>query len=220
MSLTPRFSKLDELSVPDHYWLGPGDRCYWLREYTSRAGYQHGETNQLIFNLKMEMQHRSNPLRWRHKEWAVAQVISEMMQAMPKGELAESTFVPIPPSKSRSHPEHDDRVLRIVRGLCANGGDCRELLVQNGDRDAAHSSESRRNPVSLAAQWSIDEGLAAPTPTRLIVVDDVLTTGASFVAARNVLRARFPDVEVRGVFVARRRFPDPDFGPLPEGVTP
>jgi hypothetical protein len=36
------------------------------------------------------------------------------------------------------------------------------------------------------------------------VVDDVVTTGAHFVAMRNMLGREFPDTKIVGLFIARR----------------
>jgi predicted amidophosphoribosyltransferase len=36
------------------------------------------------------------------------------------------------------------------------------------------------------------------------VVDDLMTTGAHFVAIRTILRREFPDTQIVGVFIARR----------------
>ncbi len=62
--------------------------------------------------------------------------------------------------------------------------------------------------------YRIDEQVAEPTPTALVVVDDVLTTGAHFKAAQSVLAERFPGVSVFGLFVARRVPEAVDFDPL------
>ena len=43
----------------------------------------------------------------------------------------------------------------------------------------------------------------------IFIVDDVLTTGAHFVAAKSLLKRQFPETPVMGVFVARRVLPEP-----------
>jgi predicted amidophosphoribosyltransferase len=44
--------------------------------------------------------------------------------------------------------------------------------------------------------------------------DDVLTTGAHFVAASRVLRSAWLDATIFGVFIASRVFPEPDQSPF------
>ena len=46
--------------------------------------------------------------------------------------------------------------------------------------------------------------MAPPGPGVVAVVDDLLTTGAHFRAAATVLKAAFPDIDVVGLFLARR----------------
>ena len=43
----------------------------------------------------------------------------------------------------------------------------------------------------------------------IFIVDDVLTTGAHFVAAQSLLKRQFPETPIKGVFVARRVLPAP-----------
>jgi hypothetical protein len=50
---------------------------------------------------------------------------------------------------------------------------------------------------------ALDERLASPTPKQIILVDDVLTSGGHYVAARMALEKRFPGVRIFGVFLAR-----------------
>jgi predicted amidophosphoribosyltransferase len=50
----------------------------------------------------------------------------------------------------------------------------------------------------------VDESLVSPTPVQIGVIDDVLTNGSHFVAAKRVLQRRFPGVPVIGIFFARR----------------
>ena len=80
-----------------------------------------------------------------------------------------------------------------------------------------HASETRLSPDQIEALYRINGGLVTPTPTVVVLVDDVLTTGAHFKAAQSVLRKQFPGVPVFGLFVARRGLPQNDgFEPIPD----
>ena len=46
--------------------------------------------------------------------------------------------------------------------------------------------------------------LTTPEPSVIAIVDDVLTTGAHFRAASAILAAQFPEVQILGLFLARR----------------
>ena len=120
------------------------------------------------------------------------------------------TFVPVPPSRAREDPLHDDRLTRMLRAIRPEPPrDIRELIVQTGSTDAVHRGEVRPRPEEIEALCRVDEALTKPAPRRIAVVDDLLATGAHFRAAKSRLSARFPETLVVGLFIARRA-PDTD----------
>ena len=82
--------------------------------------------------------------------------------------------------------------------------DIRELVVQIESTRAVHDSETRPSPAELESRYTIDQTLVSPTPQLIVVVDDVLTTGAHFRAVKTVLERTFPGVSIIGLFIARR----------------
>lgn len=205
-----RLIKIDDLTRGDHHRLESNDRCYYLGEYFSGRGYAYGATNDLISNLKKPMSRRNLP-EWRHKEGAIRKAAEALRENFSAPQLGgEITFVPIPPSKAKSHPEYDDRLLRMLQMMCdGHGSDIRELVIQTQSTDAAHDSFSRPTTEDLVAIYAVDETVAAPPPSRIVLLDDVLTTGAHFKAAKAVVQQRFPDADIVGIFVARRVIPSP-----------
>jgi len=99
--------------------LEPGDDCYYLGEYTARAGYAFSATNDLIQNLKKPMDRKGRP-EWRYKTWAINRSAEMLREVLPEKWLASVTFAPVPPSKARDHADYDDRLLRILERV----GDC------------------------------------------------------------------------------------------------
>lgn len=205
-----RLIKIDDLTRGDHYRLEPNDRGYYLGEYFSGRGYAYGSTNDLISNLKKPMDRRGLS-EWRHKEAAIRQAAEALRPNFSPPQLGGGiTFVPIPPSKAKSHPEYDDRLLRILRIMCDGyASDIRELVIQTESTDAAHDSFNRPTTEDLVAIYAVDETVAAPPPSRIVLLDDVLTTGAHFKAAKTAVEQRFPNADIVGVFVARRVIPSP-----------
>lgn len=122
--------------------------------------------------------------------------------------MASVTFVPMPPSKVRADPQHDDRLLQVLRLIHAGRADARELLVARSSRAASHMTSDRRDPAALAENMTVDPACLGPRPTRIAIVDDVLTTGAHYRAAAMVIAQALPGVPVLGLFVARRVFPE------------
>lgn len=202
------FTAVDELLRPLYPHLTAADQCYFLREYTSGRGFAHSETNRLILNLKKSPDRRDRP-EWHYKELAIQQVAREFRESLNLQRLRAVTFVPMPPSKRKDDPLYDERMLQMLRTMDVDGQlDIRELLLLSASTTAAHATVTRPTIEELVANLTIDEGLTHPPPTSIALVDDVLTTGAHFVAAKRVLTTRFPGIPIRGLFVARRVFGD------------
>ena len=70
--------------------------------------------------------------------------------------------------------------------------------------ESAARSGDRLSPDEIEDLYSIDETLTEQTVGKIAIVDDVLTTGGHFRAAKNVLSAKFPNVPIVGLFIARR----------------
>jgi hypothetical protein len=199
-----RFTKIDGLTRPDHWYLTSDDECYFLGEYTARKGYSFSATNQLILNFKKRMDLR-NTNQWYWKERAIDNVARAFRGAIQDKGLDMLTFVPVPPSKARDHPLYDDRLRRMLAAIRPSRPvDFRELIEQGQSTDAAHESDTRPTPEALAALYRMNETLLAPKPQLIAVVDDLLTTGCHFRAARSLIAPLFPDVNIVGLFIARR----------------
>ena len=207
-----RLTRIDELLRVDHSRLEPTDECYFIREYTSGVGYAHSETNNLISNLKKPLDRRGQP-EWRYKEDAMRQVAKELRDTINPRYLASATLVPMPPSKSKADPMHDDRLLKIL-SFVANGRtlDIRELLVARASTTASHTTTDARDPLIIEQNLCVDETVALPVPSRVAIFDDIITTGAHYRAACLALTKRFAPLDVIGIFIARRVFPTEKWG--------
>ena len=210
-----RLLKVDDLIRCNHTYLSQGDECYFLGEYTAGSEYPFSTTNQLVWNLKKPMERCGLP-EWHYKGEAILEAAAALRTALePMGQqiLSGMTFVPVPPSKAKADPLYDDRLVQVLKGIrSAPQLDVREIIVQRCSTDPAHSSSVRPRPEQIKAMYEIDEGLTGPEPSFIVVVDDVLTTGAHFRAAQTVLSSRFPAAKVVGLFIARRVPDSSDFG--------
>lgn len=211
-STFPRcLTEIDELTRPDHHWLTPDDKCFFIGEYTARKGFSFSETNSVILNFKKSLDRRGKA-EWPYKQKAIMTAASAFGAAIPANWITGTTFVPIPPSRAKTDPFYDDRLLRMLRSIpAAVPLDIRELIVQPQSMEAVHDADVRPTPDEIAAGYRVDENLAHPAPIRIAIVDDVMTTGAHYVAARRVLGARFPQVRSVGFFIARRAPETTDF---------
>ena len=203
-TLPQRLTKIDDLSRPDHTYLTAADDCYFIGEYTARRGYAFSSTNNLVLNFKKSVQTR-NTAQWPHKERAIGQSAAAFRAALNDEWLNVATLVPIPPSKARADPLYDDRMVRMLRAIRAQPPlDVRELIVQTVSTGAVHDQETRPRPAEIEALYRIDETLRDPPPRVFGLFDDVLTTGAHYLAAAAVLQKAFPGVRIIGLFIARR----------------
>jgi hypothetical protein len=197
-------TEIDDLTRSDHHHLSDSDRCLYLGEYTARKGFSFSATNQVVLNFKKSVDRRGRP-EWQHKERTIREVGQAFATAIKAEWLASATLVPIPPSKGRNDPLYDDRMQRMLLAIpAARPLDIRELLIQRQTMEAAHDADVRPRPDQIADGYEIDENVSEPAPSTIALFDDVITTGAHFVAARNVLQVRFPQAILFGFFIARR----------------
>lgn len=195
--------RIDESSIGDHHWLSADDDCYYFHEYTPKKGFSFSPANQYIFNFKMKVRHRQEA-RYRYKTAAIEEAARRWKKVLGGLTTAELTLAPIPPSKIKTHPEFDDRVMRAIRGAATGtNAEVRELILQTESYAAAHEQEDghRIRPEELQPLYKIAK--ARPRST-VILFDDMLTTGCHFVAAKAAIREQWPDCTVLGFFLARR----------------
>lgn len=204
MPFPTNLTKIDQLTIDDHYYLSADDECYFLGEYTARKGFGYSETNRLIINLKKGMDRKDLP-EWHYKIAAIREAAISLGNAVSPWLQTNSVFVPIPPSKAKDDEAYDDRMTRILRQInLDNPVDCRELVVQTESTEPAHHRDDRPNPGDLQRIYSIDNSLLPPDPLCIMVCDDVITTGAHFIATQAILKDQFPGARIVGLFIARR----------------
>ncbi len=200
-----RLTKIDELTRGDHSYLDDKDECYFFGDYTARKSFAHSATNSLILNFKKPLKYK-NTSSWQYKTKAIASIAQAFSRNLNTA-LRSLTLVPVPPSKIRTDPDYDDRLSRMLELLQAPVGidlDVRELILQTQGMPASHDSSARLQPSEWEKVYKIDEKLTAPNPSWLGIVDDLLVAGSRFRAMSNVLKARFPNARITGLFVARR----------------
>src|ERR1700730_15061252 len=111
-----RLTKIDDLARPDHSYLTPEDTCYFLGEYTARKGFTFSATNNLVLNFKKSVTTRGQA-QWQYKEHAIARAAAAFRAALNNEWLNVATLIPIPPSKVKTDPLYDDRLLRMLQAL-------------------------------------------------------------------------------------------------------
>jgi len=204
-----KLTRFDATTGQSHSYLRAEDDCYYFIEYTARKAFDHSAANSFIKNFKKKPSLKGT-YQWRHKLTAIREAAETLSRDLPPEWLRKSTFVPIPPSKSREHPEYDDRMTKVLMTLA--NADVRELVYQVESMDETHGSADRHSIDDLVANYRIDEDHANPEPTHIVIVDDMMTAGAHYRAMHRILKRRFPNVPISGVFLARRIFATDEVG--------
>lgn len=211
--VNPRLTKIDGQALIHHSFLTDDDICFYLWEYTSQKGYSYSYCNSLIKNLKKSPTFKNSSLQneqaqYKYKLDAIRECAKALSEAISPDVLKSSTFVPVPCSKRIDDPEYDDRMEKICKHMGV--ADLRNLVVQTESKVASHISASGKRPTisDLIEIYQLNEKLCrvGNVPKRIIIIDDVLTTGSHFKAMQTILQHHFPDAKIIGVFIARRIF--------------
>ncbi len=220
MTMPPRFTVVDDLERPDHAYLPADVRCYFWGEYTPQRliegpAWDYSPTNRLITNFKKKLDRRDQ-YDWRYKEQAIATVGTAFaaMLDWPALHGFGWAIVPVPPSKPRSDPMYDDRMMQVLQEIQNRRAlvlDIRDCLSFSGAFASSHESDERPTPNQLYQNLEFDPvaGRIGSPPRGFFLLDDMLTTGAHLVAVRQRLRDEFGNLPVTGCFISRRRFPSP-----------
>lgn len=205
-----RVIRIDDAIRRDHFYLNADDECFCLGEYHPGGGFNAGPVNNLIWNYKKPVDRRGRP-EYIHKERAILKVAELVKSVINENAIKTCTVVPVPPSKSKSDPLYDDRLIRSLRAVGTNL-DVRELLVTTQSMRAHHEfklGEKRPTPEDLYAMLAIDElCLVVPAKETIVLFDDLLTNGTHFKACKRILNERLPDRAVVGLFIGRAKRSD------------
>jgi hypothetical protein len=193
-----RLQRIDALTIDEHWHIGLDDECYFLWERVTGARYDQYPTNQLISNIQIPTCYRGYP-RWYWKGHAIRHAAAALSQLIP-APLRAATFVPVPPHLTRENPEHDSKILDLLQAVHPRLPDVRELVLAIEDTAA---KEKNVSPEERANNYRINDECEYPEPTDLVIVDDMLAGGSHFRGLKIVLKHRFPEVGIYGLFLSR-----------------
>jgi len=196
-----RLQKIDELLLPSHQYLDPQDECFFFMTYT-RLSLGFTPENDLILNFKKAMD-RKGKSEWKHKGNAIQEVSNLFIQGTPAINPPGVIFVPIPPSRMKGDPMYDDRIVQVMNNFCSArpNAELREIIYVRQNMPPTH--ENKLSPGEILPYLEVDKALCVNQKPNVVLVDDVVTDGAHFKACQGLLRQRFPNSRITGLFIAR-----------------
>lgn len=204
-----KLQQIDEISQPDHSYLSDDDLCYFILSYTSRKSFDYSKDNSTIINLKKSVAQRETPA-YKYKESAIKQCADYLKDINIQSVFTDDiTLVPIPPSKCKDDPLYDNRLVKILESAFGSTVDIKELIIQKESVEASHLTETRPTIQQIESNYEINSEINNNNnniKNTIILFDDVLTTGAHYIAAKKILNKSFPDKKIIGIFIARRVF--------------
>lgn len=199
-----RWRKADESFTLKHCLNHEGKSIFYARTYTIGQGYSYSVTNNLIINIKHAP--NSGSKQTHHKKSAIRKFAQELASFFNFYHSVPFAIIPIPPSKTRKHPLFDDRLEQVaneVAYLCSNVI-ASPILEGITDMATYHSGAERSAQKCYASMRVISDSQYEELPHRILaIMDDVLTSGAHYEAARQHLLSQFPSAQIIGMFWAK-----------------
>lgn len=194
-----------------HHYLLPADECRYLLPY--RPG-SRDPASALLRAYKCPPRLARCHAAWAsHKQAAIEQFASALRASLPQDWVECATWVPIPGSVRRDSPDYDDRLEHTLRlAFRRLDADVRPLLYQAHSSPADHRARRRASLAVLQQRLRIDAGALQGVRSRVVLFDDLLTSGKHYRASAARLLAALPGVLVSGCFLARRLLPGVELG--------
>lgn len=204
--MTDLWRRVDKLSQGGASKLSSGDHCYFLMDRVA-GGWDKSEANRLIANLKKPVSRKGLP-DWHYKNDAIeefARDLAELLNALGLRGNSGVFLVPIPPSKAPSDPAYDDRIIQVAsRASKAAGVKAMALLHTKRSTYASHMGGTR-SILELKDNLCLRSGgLVLSEASLCVLVDDVITSGAHYVACRQILQEACSGLPVIGAFWAKQ----------------
>lgn len=175
------------------------DNCFYLMDYNSRMGYGHSKENQLIFNFKKPKTDNG----YQYKLEAIAKIADILITGVFHNiDPSKIIIIPIPPSKTKADPLYDDRMLQVLEIVK------KELSIQYVDLLSRPTNivplHQNQTPRSLSSHtFNIaNDNLSEFDDKQIIIIDDVITTGSTYKAAKNLISQNLNN-KIIGLFMAR-----------------
>jgi hypothetical protein len=142
---------------------------------------------------------------------SISNFIKDKMSTLPFAQffMTDPILVPVP-SSSLSKPGTLRVPLRLALELLQNGigSAVEDLLLRRDPLPKAATSQARDRPKAVEHYLSLEVQKRLSDPHHILLVDDIITRGATMLGAANRLRETFPGVHIFA-FAAMRTMTPP-----------
>jgi hypothetical protein len=181
--------------------LDTNGNTYYFDSIISGGGYESSPMNREVFNFKKPIDRKEKP-EWEYKLNAIKQFVKDLNFF----EFQEGAWVvPAPTSKPRGCSEWDSRIDDTIAKLCKvnrNNLICYRMLDVDQSMSSAHSEGGTRNSDEIKSHLIISTRSPKTPPSKIYLIDDVITTGGHYKAYRATIRERYPNIPIEGLFWA------------------
>lgn len=196
--------KLHKLDIEIHprTYISESDTCVYFLEKESE-GYSKSDANNIIYNFKKPMNKKGHD-DWKYKIGAIAQ-FSSMLNNV---KFPKCIIIPAPTSNPRNSANWDDRLDQSVDNISQADVTIVKALDVVSSQTPAHLGGSRN--IQDIKNSTIHNSLSQYTDyDTVMLVDDVLTTGAHFKAWKELILENNPNItKVYGLFFALHLWKD------------
>ncbi|WP_373072109.1 phosphoribosyltransferase [Sulfurimonas sp.] len=175
------------------------DECYYFFEATNE-GYKGSKVNDLLFNFKKPIE-KKGKAEWYYRDKAVDK-FAKYLSKIESFNNNVMVVIPAATSKNRSSELFNDRIDETVRKLKLK---CPNVVIEipfdtKIDVQESHNGGTRKvEDIQNNTEWL---GFNTKAET-VVIVDDVLTTGAHYRAWKDMILSKEPTVKrVIGLFLA------------------
>ena len=179
------------------FYLSPEDKCFYIYEYYSGQGFDY-KNNQIVFNIKKPLDANGQS----HKKNAIRQFAQFLIDTKWP---ANSAITAASTSKPSSSPNYDAR-LEEVLSILKNSQNAIPIIKcfdAKNEITPSHISGLTRNPYTASQNIQLLNFNLPSNIKTLFILDDVITSGSSFIAMKNLLKGKNPTLQVCGLFLAK-----------------
>ncbi|WP_419421506.1 phosphoribosyltransferase (plasmid) [Legionella sp. D16C41] len=192
----------------NRFALSEDDDCFYYMHYEPNSDLNKSHEKQTIVNIKISKEElEKNPNRLYYKEKGLREVSSWLVNTINKHKrlIEEYLWIPAYSSKAKTDKFYDDRLQKILSLVKEKIPEFNWFDAFDVKQTVESSRKSnKRNINEKLNNLIIDRRFTQHLKSKKIVIfDDVLTTGTTFQAAKAKLKEVDDSFYIIGVFISK-----------------